>query len=98
MPEYIYVLHPYRHELAFHPTPQENTILNEHLAYLQRAASEGIVILAGPSLDGVFGVVIFRVQDEAAAERFMFNDPAVKAGLMVSELHPFSVSVVGKLP
>ena len=43
MPEYIYLIHPYRRELAFHPTPEEEAILSEHLAYLQKAASEGTV-------------------------------------------------------
>jgi len=95
MPEYIYLIHPYRHELAFHPTQEEEAILSEHLAYLQRAASEGVLVLAGPSLDGIFGVAIFRAENEPAAEQFMFDDPAVKGGLMAAELHPFRVSVTG---
>ena len=98
MSEYIYIIHPYRQELAFHPTPEEETILSEHFAYLQRAASEGIVLLAGPSLDGIFGVVILHAEDEGAAQHFMFNDPAVKGDLMMAELHPFRLSVVGKIP
>jgi uncharacterized protein YciI len=96
MPEYIYLIHPFRHELAFHPTPEEEAILDDHLAYLQQAAVQGNLVLAGPSLDGIFGVVIFRAENEPAAEQLMFNDPAVKGGLMVAELHPFRVSVVGK--
>jgi uncharacterized protein YciI len=95
MLEFIYLIHPYRHELAFHPTPEEEAILSGHLVYLQRAASQGTVLLAGPSLDGIFGVVIFRAEDEAAAELFMFNDPVVNGGLMVAELHPFNAAVVG---
>jgi uncharacterized protein YciI len=98
MPEYIYIIHPFRQELAFHPTPEEEAILDKHLNYLQQAASDGIVRLAGPSLDGIFGVVVFCVEDEATAERFMFDDPAVKGGLMVAELHPFRISVEGKIP
>jgi uncharacterized protein len=97
MPEFIYLIHPFRQELAFHPTPEEEAILDEHLAYLQQAAEQGSLVLAGPSLDGIFGVAIFRAKDEQAAEQFMFNDPAVKDGLMVAELHPFRVSVAGKL-
>lgn len=98
MPEYIYLIHPYRQELAFQPRPDEEIILSEHLTYLQRAAAEGILVLAGPSLDGIFGLVIFRADTEQAAEQFMFNDPAVKGGLMVAELHPFRVSMIGKFP
>jgi uncharacterized protein YciI len=96
MPEYLYLTHPFRHELAFHPTPQEGAILDEHLNYLQQAAAQGIVELAGPSLDGVFGVVILRAENERAAKRFMDNDPVVRENLMVAELHPFKISVSGK--
>lgn len=95
MPDYIYLIHPFRHELAFNPTVEEGKILDEHFTYLQQAAADGTVALAGPSLDGIFGIVIFHADDETAAERFMYNDPAVKGGLMVAELHPFHVAVVG---
>jgi uncharacterized protein YciI len=128
MPEYIYLIHPYRRELAFHPTEEEEAILSEHLAYLQKAASEGTVrtpieggrrsqiertvrtptercsvppltvLLAGPCLDGIFGVVILRAKDEAAAQQFMFNDPAVKGDLMAAELHAFRVAVMWGRP
>jgi uncharacterized protein len=96
MPEFIYLIHPYRQGLAFDPTPEEDTLLSEHFAYLEHAACVGTLLLAGPSLDGVFGIVIFRAQDENAAGQFMFNDPAVKGGLMAAELHPFRVSITGK--
>ena len=96
MPEYIYLVHPYRREMAFQPTPEEEVILNEHLTYLQEAATRGVVLLAGPCLDGTFGLVVFRAENESIAQQFMFDDPAVKANLMVAELHLFSVSVVGE--
>jgi uncharacterized protein YciI len=95
MPEYIYLIHPYRHETAFQPTPEEEVILSEHLAYLQEAASRGALLLAGPCLDGTFGLAVFRAENEAAAQQFMFDDPAVKADLMAAELHPFRISVTG---
>ncbi len=96
MSEFIYIIHPFRQELAFHPTLEEEAILDDHLAYLHQVAAQGNLVLAGPSLDGIFGVVIFRAENEPAAEQLMFNDPAVKGGLMVAELHPFRVSVVGE--
>ncbi len=41
-----------------------------------------------------FGVVIFSAESQSEAERIMNDDPAVKAGLMTAELHPFCVSLV----
>jgi len=40
-----------------------------------------------------FGIVIFEVADETAARSFMADDPAVRAGVMIAELHPFRVSL-----
>ena len=41
--------------------------------------------------DKTFGIAIFEAKDEAAARVFMESDPAVVAGLMSAELHPFAV-------
>lgn len=97
MQEYIYIFHPYRLELAFHPMPEEEPILNAHFAYQEQATRQGTVIIGGPSKDGSFGVVIFRADDDAAAQAFMENDPLVKGNLVEAELHPFIVSVRGGL-
>jgi uncharacterized protein YciI len=37
--------------------------------------------------------VIFEAEDETAARSFMTDDPAVRAGVMTAELHPFHVSM-----
>src|SRR6266540_2410740 len=48
--------------------------------------------------DKTFGIAIFEAKDEAAARQFMESDPAVVAGLMTAELHPFSVALQRKTP
>ena len=93
MSDFIYLIHPYRHGFFEDPTPEEKAVLEEHEQYLEKAAREGIVRLAGPCTDETFGVVIFRAETEAAANTFMFNDPSVKKNIMLAELHPLRISI-----
>jgi len=95
MPEYIYIIHPFRHGLFEQPTPEEEAVMEEHFQYLKKAVEDGIVILAGPCLDETFGLVVFRAENEDAANAFMFNDPSVKYNVMMAELHPFRASLTG---
>jgi uncharacterized protein YciI len=95
MPEYIYLIHPYRHEFFENPTAQEEAVMKAHFEYLTQAATQGMVLLAGPCLDETFGVVVIRAENEQAAQDFMMNDPSVKANVMMAELHPIRVSVRG---
>jgi uncharacterized protein YciI len=95
MPEYLYLIHPYRHGFFDDPTPEEQTVMDEHFNYLKRAADAGTVLLAGPCLDDTFGLVVFRAENDDAANMFMFNDPSVKANVMMAELHPFRASLTG---
>ena len=76
-------------------TPEENAVMGEHFAYLKAALDDGRLVLAGPATDGEFpGVVVFEADDEAEARAFMENDPSVRAGVMLAELHPFRVSLL----
>jgi uncharacterized protein YciI len=96
MSEYIYLIHPFRHDFFAAPTPEEENAMEAHFQYLKKAIGEGILLLAGPCLDETFGLVVFRAENEAAAQTFMHNDPSVKANVMMAELHPFRTSLVGK--
>jgi uncharacterized protein YciI len=96
MPEYLYLIHPYRHGFYDSPTQEEDAILEEHFNYLKGAAEAGIVLLAGPCLDKTFGLVVFRAENDEAANVFMFADPSVKKNVMMAELHPMRVSVRSK--
>jgi uncharacterized protein YciI len=95
MPEYIYLVHPFRHGFFEQPTFEESKIMDEHFAYLKDATIKGTVLLAGPCTDNTFGLVIFRADNFEAANAFMFNDPSVKANVMVAELHPMRISIKG---
>ncbi len=96
--QFIYVFDPVRPELVTDPnawTDEDNRIASKHFAYLQKATQDGIVILAGRSLDGEGpAVVIFEADSERDARSFMESDPFVAGGLMRAKLHPFRAALV----
>jgi uncharacterized protein YciI len=93
---FLYVLRLARLEAFEKMSPKEEAIIDEHFEYLKRKLAEKKLVLAGPCLDGKFGIVIFRAESEKEAEEFMKNDPAVRSRVMAAELHPFRVSLIEK--
>jgi uncharacterized protein YciI len=93
MPEYLYLIHPYRDGFFEQPTPEEDIIMEEHFQYLKQATEGGIVLLAGPCLDNTFGIIVFLAENDEAAHTFMFNDPSVMKNVMMAELHPLHISM-----
>jgi uncharacterized protein len=82
-------------------TPQDEKVLQHHFVRFQEAIKAGRLILAGrtsESGDKTFGIAVFQAKDEAAARKFMEEDPAVVGGLMTAELHPFTVALERKNP
>jgi uncharacterized protein YciI len=82
-------------------TKDDNAALDRHFIRLQEAIKSGQLILAGRTKetgDRTFGIVIFRAPDDAAAQKYMDEDPAVVAKLMTAELHPFAVATQRKAP
>ncbi len=96
--EYIYVIRPTRLEmLTTGPTPDEEAIIDQHFAHLQRLTADGVVILAGRTQttgDDSFGIVIFRATDDTAARTIMEDDPAVKQGVMRAALYPYRIALM----
>ena len=70
--------------------------MEEHFQYLKQATEAGRIVLAGPCLDDTFGIVIMHAEDDAAAQTFMFDDPAVLKNVMMAELHPMRFSLKGQ--
>lgn len=62
-----------------------------HMANIQRLAQEGVLVLAGPFLDGgeLRGIYVFDVDTVEEAQKLTESDPAVQAGRLVMELHPW---------
>jgi uncharacterized protein YciI len=100
--QFIYVLRlvPRLHSDAAW-TKEDEMALSRHFTRFQLAVEKGELILAGRTTepgDKTFGIAIFEAKDEAAARSFMESDPAVVAGLMTAELHPFAVALQRKNP
>lgn len=75
-------------------TPEEMAVMGRHLEYVKQMSSEGKVVLAGPCLDGAYGIIIYKAESAEEAQVMFENDPAVQAGIMDMELHPFKVVVM----
>lgn len=100
--QFIYVLRlvPRLHSDAAW-TKEDNMALDRHFTRFKLAIEKGELILAGRTRepgDKTFGIAIFEAPDEKAARSFMESDPAVVAGLMTAELHPFAVALQRKNP
>ena len=82
MKEFIYVLRPARLGMIKDGhTPEEDRVIEEHVAYLKGLASDGTVVLAGPTLnedESTFGIVVFHATSEEKARSVMEDDPAVR--------------------
>jgi uncharacterized protein YciI len=71
---------------------ERDEIFAGHFANIQRLADEGKLAVAGPfgkNDKGYRGLYIFNVPTAEEAEKLVALDPAVKAGIFVSELTPW---------
>ena len=72
-------------------TPEVQKIQEGHMANIRKMAAEGKLIVAGPFRDdgNLRGMYLFRVASAAEAQALAEADPAVKAGRLVVEIHPW---------
>jgi uncharacterized protein YciI len=80
-------------------TPETARIQEGHMANINRLAKTGKLVLAGPFTDDgeIRGVFIFKTESAEEAKMLADSDPAVSAGRLVLELHPWMVGK-GALP
>lgn len=82
-------------------TEDDKAAVARHFNRFKDAINSGQLILAGRTQEPgekAFGIAIFQAADENGARAFMNSDPAVVAGVMVAELHPFGVALERKNP
>ena len=79
-------------------TAEERAIMNKHVAYWTEKATRGIAIVFGPVMDpqGVYGIGVYQVQDEAEMHALIELDPA--NGLLRYEVLPMPRAGVGTPP
>jgi len=97
MPQFLYRIQPTRLGMLVEgPTELEAAITGEHFRYLQKLVEDGVVLMAGRTLNAdasTFGIVVLVASSEAEAAERMKNDPAVKHGVMRAELFPYRVGL-----
>ena len=72
-------------------TPETKAIQEGHMANIRRMGATGKLVIAGPFADDgdLRGLFIFRVDTLEEAKALAEQDPAVKAGRLVLEWHPW---------
>lgn len=72
-------------------TPATDSIQAGHLANIGRMAEQGILVAAGPLVDGgdLRGVLVFRADSVERLRAEVARDPAVRAGRLTLDLHPW---------
>jgi uncharacterized protein YciI len=99
--QYLYKVQPARPEmLGDGATPEEEAIVDEHYEYIKDLLAQGVLILAGRTLNSDptgFGIVIFKAGSLPEAIHIMGKDPAVSKGVMLADLFPYRVALLGKV-
>ena len=98
--QFLYRIQPKRLEMLTEgPSPDEASVLSQHTAYLSELTEQGVVLLAGRTQntdDSSFGIVILQAESFNSAKAIMESDPAVRDGVMHSELYPYKIAFMGK--
>ncbi len=81
-------------------TPETAGLHQEHVAYVTSLLESGKAMIAGPLTDDgeIRGVYIFRAQSADEAKAWAEGDPAVAAGHLIAEMHPWWSEDVMKKP
>jgi uncharacterized protein YciI len=72
-------------------TAETEALQKGHMANIQKLAEGGKLLLAGPFTDGgdLRGIFVFRAGSMAEAQALAETDPAVSAGRLRLEFHPW---------
>ena len=73
------------------PSEEADKLQRAHMDNISRMAEEGKLVLAGPFGDDgdIRGIYIFDVPTIEEAQALTESDPAIQAGSLVMELHPW---------
>ena len=71
----------------------------QHMAHLTKMADSGKMDLAGPFMDNgeIRGICVYNVATKDEAEKLANEDPMVKAGRLIVEIHPWYAAKDSKL-
>jgi uncharacterized protein YciI len=86
---YLVIYRPGPGWLAGKPVSEQP--LKEHGKYMLSLYIKGSMKLAGPLTDNTGGAVLLAVANEAEAKALVTDDPAVRSGVFVYEMHPWKL-------
>ena len=92
--EWLCIIRPPRQTFMQDASPEEQEVMSRHFEYLKGLLADGKLILAGPSLDVAFGIIVLEAETEEEARRLIEADPSVAEGIQTPELHPFRASLL----
>jgi len=92
----MYLFRPPRPDFLSTLSPIEAAAFAGHGRHTAALRDTGAIVAMGATGGGEYGVVIFQAPDPAAAEAVYRADPAVRAGVVASELHPFVLTGQGR--
>jgi uncharacterized protein len=75
------------------PTPEREELQKQHLGHMTKMHKEGRLLIAGPLVDdgAIRGLVVYKAASIEEARAFAEADPAIQAGRLKVELHPWMV-------
>ncbi len=84
---FLYKAGPHRDQ----PAAEADQIQMEHLRYLFQLRAEGKLVINGGVMDEteLKGVGVFNTTDIEEVKRLLEDDPAIKAGRVIYEIHPW---------
>ena len=93
---FVLRLNPTRPGFAQTMTAEEKEIMQQHINYWKAYMDRGIMLIFGPVMDpeGVYGLGIIAVDNEAQVKHLIDNDPASK--INIYEYHPMMAIVPEK--
>lgn len=85
--------------------PQDSTTRTQlqaaHMANINRLAAQGSLIMAGPMMtdEDIRGIYLFDVRTIEEARKLTETDPAIQAGSLIMEMHPwYSSAALMEIP
>jgi uncharacterized protein YciI len=74
-------------------TPERAELQKQHLAHMKKMHMAGRLVIAGPLVDDgtIRGLVVYKAASIEEARAWAEADPAVKAGRLKVEMHPWMV-------
>ena len=83
------------------PKEKEDALMEGHMANINRLAAQGSLIMAGPMStdEDIRGIYLFDVSTIEEARKLTETDPAIQAGSLILEMHPwYSSAALMEIP